>query len=139
MPVVPEPAATMSSTGFYQQPTAMPSSPQPQHTSSSSPNSGNAFLIAIEVIFSCLVIVVLLFCFFTAREEDPITFARSVPFFVHSNHTSSMSPTCSTTTNVRPSRPKTLSAKGRGGTTGLSFGTKSNMHNDDNDINNKAQ
>lgn len=68
MPVVPEPAATMSSTGLYQQPTGMPSSPQPQHTSSS-PNSGNAFLIAIEVIFSCLVIVVLLFCFFTGVRK----------------------------------------------------------------------
>lgn len=66
MPLVPsEEPATVSSTGFYQQPTTGAAIPPPP----SSPNAGNAFLIAIEVIFSCLVLVVLLFCFFTGVRK----------------------------------------------------------------------
>ncbi|KAL9552214.1 hypothetical protein PS6_004607 [Mucor atramentarius] len=124
MPVVPEPAATVSSTGLYQQPTAMPSSPQPQHTASS-PNSGNAFLIAIEAIFSCLVIVVLLFCFFTGVRKKKRARVNQQQMIENAI--------------TQQERRIQLHLQGRGGTTGLSFGTKSNMHNDDNDINNKAQ
>ncbi|GAN07019.1 hypothetical protein MAM1_0145d06509 [Mucor ambiguus] len=66
MPIVsPEPDA-VSPTGFYQPTTTVYPPPASQP---SSPNAGNAFLIAIEVVFSCLVIVVLLFCFFTGVRK----------------------------------------------------------------------
>ncbi|KAK4519938.1 60S ribosomal protein L22 [Mucor velutinosus] len=68
MPIVSEPVA-VSSTGFYQQPATSTTIPPPTALQPPLPNAGNAFLIAIEVIFSCLVIVVLLFCYFTGVHK----------------------------------------------------------------------
>lgn len=69
MPVLSD--LTVATTSFYQQATSEPQTP-PQH--SSLPNTGNSFLIAIEVIFSCLVIVVLAFCFFTGIRKKKRAF-----------------------------------------------------------------
>ncbi|KAL9543523.1 hypothetical protein MBANPS3_008082 [Mucor bainieri] len=155
MPIVPPEPATVSSTGFYQQPTTTAVSPQPA-SQPASPNAGNAFLIAIEVIFSCLVIVVLLFCFFTGVRkkkrarvnqqqmiENAITQQeRRIQLHMQGQcHSSSTVTTLVQCPLPAPPPPtsKTLFAKRRGSTTGLPIRTKSNMHNDNDNNNNKTQ